>query len=126
MATAIVRRTRVVRVPGRTRTRIVQAARRVGSAGARAARDQRHMFYAAAAAGALGYASRPGGIELPHIQALGVAGTYGLVAAGLAMAKIGGETVRHAATGLLCAAIYDYMKTPSAPATSGYADDIDE
>lgn len=124
MAATMVR-TRVVRMPGRTRTRIVRAARRIGGTGARIARDQRHMFYAAAAAAALGYVSRPGGVDLPHVQALGVAGTYGLLAAGLSMAKIGGESVRHAATGLLCAAIYDYMKTPSTSAGDLLGDDID-
>lgn len=103
---------RVPRLPA-SRGRVRHFARRAGSAVAAAARDEKHTLVAVGAAAALGYATRKGADgkslsqKLPRIDALGVAGTYGILAwAGAKYTK--NRTMRHVATGLLAVAAYKF------------------
>lgn len=93
-------------VSGRRR----RVASRLASHAQRVAADEKHRLYAAGAAGLIGYAEKSGW-NLPHVDALGVAGTYGLggwlaLKAGL----IKGKTFSHAVTGLLAVAAYQFGK----------------
>jgi len=113
MATGLVRR-KVVGfmrpVATRTRTRIVQVGRRVGSAVAMRARRRKEMFGAVVAAGIVGHLEGSG-TDLPGvIDGLGVPGSYGLYALLASEANIGGKWTEAAATGLLSAGIYATMK----------------
>lgn len=89
------------------RTRIVKVGRRAGSAVARAASSERHTIAAVVAAGALAYAKKAG-VDLPKIDTLGTAGTYGLV-----LWAIGRFTkspmAQHAATGLMSVAVAEMI-----------------
>lgn len=70
---------------------------------------ERHTLAALVAAGVVGYVDRDGGVELPKIDALGTAGTYGLAAWILGRAT-GSKMAQHAATGLLSVAVYDFVR----------------
>lgn len=84
-------------------------ARRGAGAAAAVAKDEKHTIAAVGAAAVLGYMERQGS-TLPHINALGMAGTYGLVAWGAArMTK--SRTAAHVATGLLSVAAYQATRT---------------
>lgn len=100
-------------------------ARRGASAAARAAASERHTLTAMGAAAALGYVEGSG-TQVPKIDALGVAGTYG----GLAW-MVGRFTksrvAEHVATGLLAVAVRDMVARsaasraqPAAPQGGGY------
>lgn len=80
-------------------TRVVRLARRGGSAVASAARSEKHTISAVVAAAALAYAKKAG-VSLPKIEALGTAGTYGLVLWALGK-YTKSPMAQHAATGLL-------------------------
>jgi len=88
----------------RYRTRTVKVARRGVSTAARVAREEKHTLVAVGAAGALGYAERTD-MEIPHIEALGVAGTFGAVAFGIGH-YFKNRFARHLATGFLSVAAY--------------------
>jgi len=123
-----------VSVPAQSRSgalarRAGHLARRGGVRVARAAWDEKHTIFAVGAAGVLGYMEGSGQQPLPHIQQLGVYGTYG---AGLWMLgrMTGSPTVKHAATGLLCVAVNRYARdsaassahaAPGAPQPGGLA-----
>jgi len=80
----------------------------------RAAEDK-HIFVAAAAAGALGYAEREGW-SIPHFGAAGEAGTLAL--AGYVLTRYGGvksRVLRHATTGFACIAAYQLGKGEIGP-----------
>lgn len=87
-------------------------ARRGASAAARAAASERHTLTAMGAAAALGYVEGSG-TQVPKIDALGVAGTYG----GLAW-MVGRFTksrvAEHVATGLLAVAVRDMVARSAA------------
>jgi hypothetical protein len=118
MATALARRSRPtinIRMPSRG----ARLARRAGGAVAKAAWSEKHTVTALLAAGILGYMQRPAAAgapartPLPHIAALGEAGTY--AAAAFVIGKATGSVVaQHVATGLGCVAI---AQMASAPAT---------
>jgi hypothetical protein len=111
---------RVIRVPSFPRGRARHLARRGFSAAARAAVTEKHTLAAVGAAGALGFAKRMG-VSLPKIDALGTAGTYGVVAwAGARFMK--SRTLSHVATGLLCVAAYQH----AAGGGSVSGDDLDD
>lgn len=122
MATALARRA-PARISMPTRTRIVRVsgaiARRGVRAGGRAALSERHTLAAVGTAAAFGYLSRPGGTTLPHITALGQAGTYGA-----ALWAVGRFTkspmAQHMATGLLCVQAAEWARsaTTGAPAAA--------
>jgi hypothetical protein len=85
----------------RARTRIVTVARRVGST---VKQKNKHRMVALGAAAAAGFA-RGSGTTIPHVEKLGVEGTYGGLF--LLWAMSGGPAwVDHAATGLLSVAIH--------------------
>jgi hypothetical protein len=88
-------------------TRIVKTARRAGGAIARAASSEKHTIAAVAAAAAIAFAKKQG-VDLPKIDALGTAGTYGLV-----LWAVGRYTkspmAQHAATGLMSIAVAEMM-----------------
>lgn len=88
----------------RWRTRTVQASRRGLSRAAQVAREEKHTIAAVGAAAVCGLAESRN-VALPHIEALGTAGTYGVVAyvAGRYMKS---KTLSHVATGLLSVAAY--------------------
>lgn len=85
--------------------RAAPVVRRVGSAASVAAASEKHTMVALLAAGAAGYARREGMLDqLPHIDALGVEGTYGALA--WAVGKYTrNRMASHLATGLLCIAV---------------------
>jgi len=87
-------------------------ARRGASAAARAAASERHTLTAMGAAAALGYIEGSG-TQVPKVDALGVAGTYG----GLAW-MVGRFTksrvAEHVATGLLAVAVRDMVARSAA------------
>jgi hypothetical protein len=93
---------KIVRVPSFSATAKRQAgavARRGFSAAGRAASSEKHTIAAVAAAATLGFMQRSG-VALPKFDALGTAGTYGLIA------WAGGRFMRspvlsHIATGLM-------------------------
>lgn len=98
---------KIVRVPSfsaATKRRAAGIARRGFSAASKAASSEKHTIAAVAAAAALGFMQRSG-VALPKIDALGTAGTYGLVA------WAGGRFMRspvlsHIATGLMSISAY--------------------
>jgi hypothetical protein len=92
-------------------------ARRAGSAIAGQAMQRKHTLAALGAAAALGYMSRTG-TTLPHIEAIGVPGTYALAAYALGeMTK--SRTLSHMATGLGAIAVYDMVRTSSMLGSGG-------
>lgn len=99
-------RVQVVRVPTAPtrRSRAMATVRRGASAAAKAAADEKHTLTALLSAGALGLAKRQG-IALPKIDAIGTAGTYGLVA-WIAARMTKSRTMSHVATGLLSVAAF--------------------
>lgn len=111
---ALARRARVIVRAGGARAG--RLARRAGGAALSAARDEKHTVAAVAVAAALGYARRSG-TSLPHISALGIPATYGLAAFMLAKFTKN-RMARHAATGLLSVAAYEWAARP-AGAVSG-------
>jgi hypothetical protein len=98
---------KVIRVPTMPRMRRAGAfARRGLSAVARRAMQEKHTLTAVGAATALGLARRFG-VNLPKIDVLGTAGTYG--AAAWAFARYTRSNVlAHVATGLLSVAGYQF------------------
>ena len=93
--------------------RAAPVARRVGSATAAAAREEKHTLIALATAGAAGYARREGMLDnLPHVDAMGVEGTYGALA-WLVAKYTRNRTAGHVATGLLCIAVNRLAAEPS-------------
>jgi hypothetical protein len=108
-----------------TRTRIVRVsgaiARRGGRAAVGAALSERHTMAAVVTAGAFGYMTRPGSAALPHIAALGQAGTYGMAL--WAVGRFGkSRMAQHMATGLLCVQAAEWARgaatTTAAPTTT--------
>lgn len=111
----------VVRPKSRT-VQVVQAARRGASKLAEKRKATKGMAIAVVSAGVLGYAESPGAdgqprVKLPKIDALGVPGTYGLLAAGI-YAATDSDMAAHIGTGLLSVAIYNAAKAPKAKADS--------
>jgi hypothetical protein len=106
----------------RYRERAAKVARRVGSASAAFARDERHTFTALLAAAASGYA-RGAGMSLPYIDALGLEGTYGLLAWGIAR-YTRNRTAEHVATGLLSVAAARWGESMGGPRTRGDASEM--
>ena len=94
---------KIVRVPS-FGPRGRAALRRVGSAARSVAMSERHTAAAVAAAGVLGFAARSG-VSLPKIDAIGTAGTYGIVA-WMAGRYTRSQVLQHVATGLLSVAAY--------------------
>jgi hypothetical protein len=98
---------KIVRVPtfsAATKRRASGIARRGFSVAARAASSERHTIAAVGAAAVLGFMQRSG-VTLPKVDALGTAGTYGLIA------WAGGRFMRsqilsHVATGLMSISAY--------------------
>lgn len=98
---------KIVRVPtfsAAAKRRASGIARRGFSAAARAASSERHTIAAVGAAAVLGFMQRSG-VSLPKVDALGTAGTYGLIA------WAGGRFMRsqilsHVATGLMSISAY--------------------
>jgi len=98
---------KIVRVPTFSAAAMRRAsgiARRGFSAAARAASSERHTIAAVGAAAVLGFMQRSG-VALPKVDALGTAGTYGLIA------WAGGRFMRsqilsHVATGLMSISAY--------------------
>lgn len=96
----------------RTQAAVQKSGRKVGSAAAKFAHDERHTLIAVGAAGVLGLAESRG-VDLPKIDALGVAGTYGLAA--YLYAKLSNSpTAEKVATGLLSVAVYKMASAPAA------------
>lgn len=89
-------------VKTRYRTRLVKVGRSGLSAAARAARTEKHTIAAVIAAGAMGFMKREG-VQLPKVDALGTAGTYGALA-WLAGRYLKSQVLQHVATGLLSVA----------------------
>jgi hypothetical protein len=89
------------------------AIRRVGSAGAQLAKDEKHTFTALLAAAASGYV-KGAGMTVPYVDALGLEGTYGLVAWGIAR-YTRNRTAEHVATGLLSVAAARWGETMGRP-----------
>lgn len=94
---------KIVRVPS-FGPRGRAALRRVGSAARSVAMSERHTAAAVGAAAVLGFAQRSG-VSLPKIDAIGTAGTYGLVAWGIGR-WTRSTVMQHVATGLLSVAAY--------------------
>lgn len=98
---------KIVRVPSfsaATKRRAAGLARRGFSAASKAASSEKHTIAAVAAAATLGFMQRSG-VALPRVDALGTAGTYGLIA------WAGGRFMRspvlsHIATGLMSISAY--------------------
>lgn len=101
-------RPQVVRVPALSRRgRLMGYGRRVGQAARNAAREEKHTLVAVGAAAAFGLAEGAGVMAvLPSIEAIGHAGTYGLVAYGIARWNKS-QFWRNVATGLLCVAAHE-------------------
>lgn len=97
---------KVIRVPSFPRGRMRHLARRGLSAATRAAQTEKHTLTAIIAAGSLGFAKRMG-VNLPRIDALGTAGTYG-AAAWVAARFMKSKTLSHVATGLLAVAAWQH------------------
>ena len=113
---ATVGKVQIVRVPSfspATKAKVKGLAKRGGQAAAALARDEAHTLTAMAAGAALGYVESRA-IVVPHIRALGVAGTYGGLAWGIARYSKN-KMAAHVATGLLTCAIRDAVAA-SAPA----------
>lgn len=90
----------------RTRTVVVRSVGGAGKATAAAAMAEKHTLTAIGSAAVLGYAQRENMLDtVPHIEALGVEGTLGVVA------FIGGKYMKskvlsHVATGLMSVAAW--------------------
>ena len=97
-------RTITVRVPGAAK----KAARKVGGAALAAAQSEKHTITALVAAAAYGYAKREN-MDLPKVDSLGLAGTYG-AALWMAGRFKKSRTLSHAATGLLCIAVSEAVQ----------------
>lgn len=91
---------------------------RVARAGAAAAQAEKHTLAAIGAAAALGYMSRTGEANLPHINALGVPGTYGVALWGIGK-MMKSRTASHMATGLLSIAAYEMVRTGAIGGSGG-------
>lgn len=92
----------------RTRTKLVRVGGRVGRAVYRKALDRKHKIAAVGTAFAVGWLKKEGNLDkFPHIDKLGVLGTYGL---GLAFAGeyFKSATMDHISTGLLAIAAYQW------------------
>ena len=98
----------------RTRTRFVAVARRVG---ANVRQKNKHRLVALGAAGLAGW-MKATGTDLPHVDKLGVEGTYGGLFLLWAMSG-GPQWVDHAATGLLAVAVHQAAQEAAKPGTSG-------
>jgi hypothetical protein len=111
------RQTITVRMPSRAS----KLARRGLTAAGKAALSERHTLAALGAAAVMGYLDKPDAsgrrTELPHVQALGRAGTYGLAAWAIGRFS-GSPMVQHAATGLLSIQLYR-MASGQTDTTSG-------
>jgi len=98
---------KIVRVPSfsaTTKRRAAGLARRGFSVASKAASSEKHTIAAVAAAATLGFMQRSG-VSLPKFDALGTAGTYGLVAwAGGRFMR--SPTLSHIATGLMSISAY--------------------
>lgn len=121
MATALARRAPArVSAPSTTRIRTIRVAkalaRRGGSAAARAALSEKHTIAAVGTAAAFGYMSRPGSTPLPHIAAMGQAGTYGLALWGVGKFTKS-PTMQHMATGLLAVQAAEWARTGTVGST---------
>ena len=107
MAKARTAAVKIVRVPSFSAVTKRQAgavARRGFSAAGRAASSEKHTIAAVAAAATLGFMQRSG-VALPKVDALGTAGTYGLIAwAGGRFMK--SPVLSHIATGLMSLSAY--------------------
>lgn len=84
--------------------RVARFARRGASKLAEHRKSVKGMAISVATAGALGWAEAKG-VQLPKIDALGVPGTYGLLAAAI-YAVTDSDMAAHMSTGLLSVAIY--------------------
>ena len=115
---AIARRGRF-RSPVRTRyrTRFVRVGRAGVSLAARVARDEKHTMMAVGAAAVLGFAKREN-VALPKIDALGTAGTYGLLAWALGRYSKN-PTLQHLGTGLLSVAAAELASGQSVSGDDG-------
>lgn len=122
MAFKAMQRVRVVKVPqvrfirsgGRA---VARGARRGLSVAGRAAMSEKHTFAAVGAAAALG-AAKKFGVDLPKVDALGTAGTYGLVA-WMAGKYMRSTMLQHVATGLLCVGAYELCSGQGLAGDSG-------
>jgi hypothetical protein len=101
-ASGFMRRPRVARA----RTRLVHVGRRVAS---RAGAASKHRMVALGAAAVTGFAKGKG-IEIPHIDKLGVEGTYGAALFLWATTGKAPAWADHAATGLLAVAVHEAMQ----------------
>jgi hypothetical protein len=126
MAKTSTGKVQIVRVPSfnpaMAKAKFKGLAKRGGSAAAALARDEAHTLTAMAAGAALGYVESRA-IVVPHIRALGIAGTYGGLAWGIARYSKN-KMAAHVATGLLTCAIRDAVASsapgaPGAPAVTG-------
>jgi hypothetical protein len=95
----------VVRVGPSRASKVKRGVSRGMSAAAKSAMTEKHTITALAGAAALGIAKRQG-IELPKVEQLGTAGTYG-AGAYLAARFTKSKTLAHLATGLLSVALYE-------------------
>lgn len=90
--------------------------------------EEKHMVGALVAAGALGVAESQG-IKIPTIGTMGEAATLGIAA--YALDKFGvvkSKMLRHAATGLLSIAVYEFAKKETAKGgggVQGYDEQVD-
>lgn len=96
----------IVRVPTAIRRRAKATVRRGATKAAQVARDEKHTISAVLASAALGLAKRQG-VDLPKVDSLGTAGTYG-AAAYVAARYTKNKTLAHVATGLLSVASYQF------------------
>lgn len=113
----------VVARPKSRTVRVLQTVRRGGSKLAEHRKQTKGMAVAVLSAGIIGYAESPGvdgkpKFNLPKIDALGVPGTYGLLAAGV-YAATDSDMAAHVSTGLLSVAVYNAAKAPKATAVAG-------
>lgn len=111
----------VVARPASRTVRVVQSVRRAGGKLAEHRKQTKGMAIAVVSAGLLGWAESKQ-MNLPKIDALGLPGTYGLLAAGV-YAITDSDVAAHVSTGLLSVAVYQAAKAPAAPAVSrGYVE----
>jgi len=103
------------------RRRAGAVARRGLTAAGKAAADEKHTIAAVAASAGLGFLKRQS-VDLPKIEQLGTAGTYG-VAAWLAARMTKSRTMSHVATGMLSVAAFQLA---SGETLTGYGDGDDD
>lgn len=90
----------------RTRTVVVRSTSGAGKAAAMVAREEAHTMAAVGAAAVLGYAQRENMLDtVPHVEALGVEGTLGVLA-WVAGRYTKSKMASHVATGLLSVAAW--------------------